>query len=51
MTFAEKGSLLVQILEGAARSDFMAELGEVLLHKLHRDDVSFPRSGPGPAGA
>jgi tetratricopeptide (TPR) repeat protein len=37
MTFAEKGSLLVQILEGAARSDFMAELGEVLLHKLHRE--------------
>ena len=37
MTFAEKGAMLVQILEGAERSTFMAELGGVLLHKLHRE--------------
>jgi tetratricopeptide (TPR) repeat protein len=37
MSFAEKGALLVQILEGPERSEFMAELGGVLLHRLHRE--------------
>lgn len=37
VTFAEKGAQLVQILEGAERSAFMAELGSVLLHKLERE--------------